>query len=125
MNVELEGTKLNLNIDLRELFQDVTAPQVLLDIAQNLAITDKVIMAVAEQIVHRCTEEGWHGLTSNHVGEHAYGLDLAIRMVIMARDDICARERKRLSVALEDAERRAREAWQEVHDIRRKYEWRS
>lgn len=115
MNVELTGTKLTL--DLRDVFENIHGAEALMEIAQNLACTDEVIAAVAQQIVHRCTDEGWHGPTSGYVDERASGLDAAIRMVIMARDDICRREHAALEQRLAQEQVRTAAAWAEVQKL--------
>lgn len=117
MKVEINGDKLTL--DLRDIFDGITDPEVLLEIAQRIGCHDKVLEAVAQQIVHRCTDEGWHGLTSTYVSSHATGMDAAIRMVIMARDDVCKREHLRLEDELNYERDRAQKAINELHYGRR------
>jgi len=113
MRVEITGDKITL--DLRDIFDGVTDADVLLEIAQRIGCHDKVLEAVAQQIVHRCTDEGWHGMTSSRVDSHATGMDAAIRMVIMARDDVCKREHLRLEEALTYERDRAQKALNELH----------
>lgn len=117
MKVEITGDKITL--DLRDIFDGITDADVLLEIAQRIGCHDKVLEAVAQQIVHRCTDEGWHGSTVSRVDSHAHGMDAAIRMVIMARDDVCKREHLRLEAALTYERDRAQKALKELQYGRR------
>lgn len=117
MNIEIHGNKLTL--DLCDIFDGITDVDTLMEIAQRIGCHDKVLEAVAQQIVHRCTDEGWHGMTAGRVDSHATGMDAAIRMVIMGRDDVCKREHLRLEEALTYERDRAQKAFDELHYGRR------
>jgi hypothetical protein len=117
MKVEITGDKLTL--DLRDIFDGITDPDVLMEIAQRIGCHGKVLEAVAQQIVNRCTDEGWHGMTASRVDSYATGMDAAIRMVILAREDVCKREHLRLEEALNYERDRAKKALDELHYSRR------
>lgn len=120
MNATISGDK--LTIDIGHLFQEVTDPDVLLEFAQRIGCHDAVLVAVAQQIVYRCTDQGYSGSTVGYVSQYAHGLDAAIRIVILGCEDVAKRELLRLEEELERERGRTRAAWDKMTDLRARYE---
>lgn len=114
----------HISFSLEDALQSVDAEQIP-DLLQSLSCETKVIDYVAQQIINRWTEDGYHGYTGLAHPQQYSGLDKAWRDVAKASGEIAKREIERLEDALSFAEKQYQSAVNELNELRSKrYEFR-
>ena len=84
---------------------------------QSLSCHDSVIKHVAEQIVHGCTKDGFHGGITMVSDNHTTALQKAQREVAMSLSDIASREIKELERAVKYHKEQSNEWCEKYHEL--------
>ena len=85
-----------------------------IDFFQSLACEDVVIKYVSDQIIHGCTDDGYHGSTGCVAHDPSTPLDIATRYVAKNANDVARKQISSLERALKDSKQREKE-WQEKY----------
>jgi hypothetical protein len=89
------------------------------DLVESVSTDDRVIDFVAQQIMRKWTESGYHGATGEAHSVQYGGLDKAWRDVAKASGDVAKREIERLEGALARADERYLKLLDETAPYRR------
>jgi hypothetical protein len=114
--MKLEIVDGKIRIDVRDLLENIGLSECAEELVNHLGCQDAVIKMVADQIIHGCTEEGWHGAKTYG---HNPGTPLteAIRAVANASSEVAAEEIGRLVSLCESKEKANSDLWIKVRDL--------
>jgi hypothetical protein len=114
MKIEIVDGK--IRIDVRDLLENIGLSECAEELVNHLGCQDAVIKMVADQIIHGCTEEGWHGAKTYG---HNPGTPLteAIRAVANASSEVAAEEIGRLVSLCESKEETNQKLWVKVRNL--------
>lgn len=121
MGVKASFANGNINIPFVQLLEIIPAEE-RSELLKHVACDDQVIRDVTAQIIHKWTEDGWHG-RQNITAQHdtswpsTPAIDAAWREVAKASSDVAKREIERLEKALEEKSKEAQEAWDKVRRL--------
>jgi hypothetical protein len=114
MKIEIKDDK--IQIDVRDLLENIGLSESAAELVNHLGCQDAVIKMVADQIIHGCTEEGWHGAKT--YGHHpGTPLTEAIRAVATASGEVAAKEIERLVSLCDSKEKANSELWVKVRHL--------
>lgn len=115
MKVEIKDGK--ITIDPIDLLSELRGEDKL-TLIEALSCESEVIKNVSDQIIHGCTENGWHGSIS-FGSEPSTALSKAIRQVTESSSDVAKAEIKKLKRLVEDSEESKNEAWRRYHEAQK------
>jgi len=116
--MKLQVTK-HLTIELTEPCElvELMSDKDRVEFMQSLSCHDSVIKHVADQIIHGCTEDGFHGGIAMVSDNPTTALQKAQREVAMSFSDITSREIKELELAVKRNENQANEWREKYHEL--------
>lgn len=121
MKLQYEGGM--VSFDLHWLLEMVPAEQKR-ELVESLSCDTDLIDFVAQQIINKWTENGYHGAALCSAADApAYGLDKAWRDVAKASGEVAKREIERLEEALRRSEARCGELLTELAEANRRREY--
>lgn len=90
---------------------------------QSLSCHDSVFKHVADQIIHGCTEDGFHGSIAMVSDNPSTPLQKAQREVAMSLNDIARREINELAIAVKYHKEQADKWCKKYHELDDKLPW--
>lgn len=115
MKIKLKGN--DLCIDAQEMMETILREHP--ELVESVSCDDRVIDFVAQQIMGKWTENGYHGSTGEAHSIQYGGLDKAWRDVARASGDVAKREIERLEAALARSDERYLKLLDETAPYRR------
>ena len=113
MKVKIENSK--IIFDAIELLKELSGEEQI-GLIESLSCQDAVIKHVADQIIHRCTDNGYYGYSGCSETPHT-PLDVAKRFVAEHSGEVAKREIRHLENLVKLKEKSLSEAWEKIHKL--------
>lgn len=115
MDAKIEDTNINITLDISKVLKGLSEDDIQ-HLIEDLSCEDRVIKNVADQIIHGCTDKGWHG-GKTFKAEPSTALDKAIREVAKNASDVSEQEIESLKRKVKMKEERIDELWDRIHEL--------
>lgn len=113
--MELEIKDGKLIIDPIDLLSEMDGEDKV-QLIEAISCESEIIQHVTDQIIHGCTESGWHGSTG-FGAEPSTPLDKAVRDITEASSDIAGKEISKMKRLVKSSKDSADRAWKEYHNL--------
>lgn len=111
----IKDNKIITEIDIYDLLDELSLKEKK-ELILHLSCEDEVIQNVADQLIHGCTETGWHGGVANSEPPST-PLDNAVREISVNASDIAKKEIENLKRKIKSLEERKDKGWDEYHKL--------